>query len=119
MPDRPPPREWLRQNAAFAGKSADLRHTTPAFTSGTETTGFAVLCQLTRPPRPRMWFLFMGLWLSHSLPPDVRLPSRPWLLVVLCFIVSSHRGLEPLLVRAHAGRTQDGAGQPATRSESE
>ncbi len=30
----------------------------------------------------------------------------------------SHRGLEPLLVRAHAGHTQGGADQPATALES-
>ena len=102
----PRPKAGRQVGQTSPGKDADLRHTTPTLTSGAETTGFAVLCQLTSPRRPRMRFLFMGLWLSHSLPPDVWSPSRPWLLVVLCFIVSSHRGLEPLLIRAHAGRTQ-------------
>jgi hypothetical protein len=78
------------------GKNAVLRHTTTPFTSRTETNGFAVLCQLTRPDRPSMGFLFIGSWLSHSLPSDVRSPSRPWpLLVLLIFIVSHTRDLNP------------------------
>ena len=58
------------------GKSAVLRHTTASFTSGVESKGFAVWCQLTQLRRPRMRFLFIGSWLSPSLPPHGWSPFR-------------------------------------------
>ena len=61
--------------------------------------GFAVLCQLACLNRPRIRFLFVGSWMSHSLPPHGRLFGRSWLLLVLLvtliFIISafiSHTG---------------------------
>ena len=56
------------------GKNTVLRHTTTSFTSRAKPNGFAVLCQLTPPCRPRMRFLFVGSWLSPSLPSHGRSP---------------------------------------------
>ena len=54
--------------------------------------GFAALCQLAIPDRPRIRFLFVGSWMSHSLPPDGRSPFRPWLLLGLLVFIISHTG---------------------------
>ena len=59
------------------GKNAVLRRAATSFTSRVESNGFAVLCQLTRPGRPCMGFLFIRSRLLPSLPSDGRLPSRP------------------------------------------
>ena len=59
-----------------------------------------------------MSFLFIGWWLSPSLPSHGRSPFRSWLQIVLSSFVfvfrfhSIDRGLEPLLVSVHAGHTQ-------------
>jgi hypothetical protein len=102
------------------GKNAVLRHTTTPFTSRTETNGFAVLCQLTGSDRPSMRFLFIGSWFSHSLPSDVRSPSRPWpLLVLLSFIISHTGDLNPIrtapMLGTHKSR-QGRACSPPLRS---
>ena len=103
--------------------------TTARFTSTTEPVDFAVLCQLVPSCRRcsdwmgrrfaglsplrygSIWFLFIGLRVSSSLPPPGRLPSRSWLQLVIYVHVSTfwffHRGLSPHLQRAHAGRTQN------------
>ncbi len=106
------PRHFLR--GISPGKNALLPCTTATFTSTTEPVDFAVLCQLVPSRRPSMWFLFISLQVSSSLPPPGRLPFRSWLQLVISFHVFMfrffHRGLSPHLQRAHAGRTQDGAG---------
>ena len=70
-------------------KSALLPRTTAAFTSVTEPTGFAVLCQLATPRRPSMRFLSVGPPVSPSLPPHGRLPFRSWLQVVVSHVAMS------------------------------
>lgn len=47
--------------------------------------------------------------------PELASDGGFFILMSWCF----HRGLEPRLQRAHDGRTQAGAGQPATRPESD
>ncbi len=64
------------------GNGAVFYRTTAAFTSTAEPAGFAVLCQLAPPCRPRMQFLFIGSWFSPSLPSHGRSPSRSWLQLV-------------------------------------
>jgi hypothetical protein len=58
------------------GKSALLPCTTATYTSATEPVDFAVLCQLVPSRRPSMWFLFISLQVSSSLPPPGRLPFQ-------------------------------------------
>ena len=62
-----------------------------------------MLCQLVPSYRPSVWFLFIGLQVSSSLPPPGRLPFQSWLQLVI-FIVFwfFHKGLSPHLQRAHA-----------------
>jgi hypothetical protein len=98
------------------GKDAVRLRTTATFTSTASPMGFAVLCQLAPPHRPRMWFLFIGSRISPSLPFHGQSPFRSWLQLVFFLSWFIHRGLEPLLDCAHAGHTQDGAGQAPTQS---
>ena len=79
-------RHFLREISP--GKVAVLPRTAAAFTSTTEPVGFAVLCQLVPSYRPSMWFLFISLQVSSSLPPPGRLPSRSWLQLVIYFMFS-------------------------------
>ncbi len=74
-----------------------------------------------------MRFLFVGSWVSHSLPPHGRLPFRSWLLLVLLVFLTfvmitfnSHTGdLNPLRTVPMLGTHKAWVDNPLPRRESE
>ena len=106
-----------RSRQISPGKSTVLPCTTAAFTSTGKPDDFAVLCQLVVPYRPSMRFLSIGSQVSPSLPSPSRSPFPSWLQMVVSHfhVWFSYRGLAPHLHCAHAGHTQAGADQPATK----